>query len=469
VRVIDPATGTELTRLPAPPTGPTIDRLAVTHDGTILVGTSDLGTLAAWDLPSGALRWALGPPEELGPNFIDESCDSLALDRSGRVMFCGDGAGVVREIDLADGLPTGRRFDFQHGWVADLFLTADGTALVEVGGERPVLGRWQLDAAGPITRLVAPERVPLGYSSDGAHLLVKLAEVDGAGAMDVWDPVADAEVDPLDDMIGGLWSGRPDRVIGGFSDGIATAYDITTHERICPCRPLVGTPTVTVADVADALLFVVYDHGEQRLMHGPGEERPLDIPQGDISDAAFSADGDRLAIAYEDGMRLVDTRTGEVILETTQGGFALLDGGNGRIVRAEPSGQVSFLDDRTLEPIGAAFRAVVGRIEDVAMSRDGQLVMIRGADRTVRLFDAASGTPLGDPIALPGPVVGASLRGDGLELAAQAATGVGLWDLDPEHWRAAACRVAGRNLTRAEWDTYIGDLADYRATCPQYE
>jgi hypothetical protein len=33
---------------------------------------------------------------------------------------------------------------------------------------------------------------------------------------------------------------------------------------------------------------------------------------------------------------------------------------------------------------------------------------------------------------------------------------------------AAACQVASRDLTREEWNAYIGDLADYRATCPEF-
>ena len=45
-------------------------------------------------------------------------------------------------------------------------------------------------------------------------------------------------------------------------------------------------------------------------------------------------------------------------------------------------------------------------------------------------------------------------------------TGAQLWDLDPEHWVTAACRMAGRNLTEQEWDSYIGDLATYGETCP---
>ena len=43
-----------------------------------------------------------------------------------------------------------------------------------------------------------------------------------------------------------------------------------------------------------------------------------------------------------------------------------------------------------------------------------------------------------------------------------------IWDLDPTHWVSAACGVAGRNLTREEWATHIGDLAPYRPTCPRF-
>ena len=28
--------------------------------------------------------------------------------------------------------------------------------------------------------------------------------------------------------------------------------------------------------------------------------------------------------------------------------------------------------------------------------------------------------------------------------------------------------VAGRNLTRAEWDTYLGEIDQYRANCPAF-
>jgi hypothetical protein len=42
-----------------------------------------------------------------------------------------------------------------------------------------------------------------------------------------------------------------------------------------------------------------------------------------------------------------------------------------------------------------------------------------------------------------------------------------IWDLDVAHWEAAACAIAGRNLSRTEWSEYLPD-EPYRMTCPQW-
>jgi WD40 repeat protein len=40
-----------------------------------------------------------------------------------------------------------------------------------------------------------------------------------------------------------------------------------------------------------------------------------------------------------------------------------------------------------------------------------------------------------------------------------------LWDVNPQSWKAKACRRANRNLTRSEWRQSLGD-EPYRKTCP---
>jgi hypothetical protein len=41
------------------------------------------------------------------------------------------------------------------------------------------------------------------------------------------------------------------------------------------------------------------------------------------------------------------------------------------------------------------------------------------------------------------------------------------WTLDAGELAAAACQLAGRNMTNAEWATYLPDES-YRRTCPDY-
>ena len=66
----------------------------------------------------------------------------------------------------------------------------------------------------------------------------------------------------------------------------------------------------------------------------------------------------------------------------------------------------------------------------------------------------------------PGIVPG-YLRPDGGELLVNIPADVAAWDLDPDAHLEAACRIAGRQLTPAEWATYLGGFAGYRATCPE--
>jgi hypothetical protein len=42
-----------------------------------------------------------------------------------------------------------------------------------------------------------------------------------------------------------------------------------------------------------------------------------------------------------------------------------------------------------------------------------------------------------------------------------------LWHIDPASWPRTACTVAGRNLTKAEWNRYLPG-EKYRRTCAEF-
>jgi WD40 repeat protein len=97
------------------------------------------------------------------------------------------------------------------------------------------------------------------------------------------------------------------------------------------------------------------------------------------------------------------------------------------------------------------------------------LIMAPGSDRRVSLFDAATGIRLGTPIEIADDEVSAaslSPYGSALAFGGGWDQPVKVMDLRPANWAAAACRLAGRELTAEEWQTNVGSLAEYHAVCP---
>ena len=107
-----------------------------------------------------------------------------------------------------------------------------------------------------------------------------------------------------------------------------------------------------------------------------------------------------------------------------------------------------------------------GGLKDLQVSADGRTLIAGASDETVAVYDLPDGIRLGDPIRTSSPLITpAYLRPDGRALIVNERDGVAVWDLNPDHEREAACRLAGRDLTREEWTTYLGSIDTYRSTC----
>ena len=84
---------------------------------------------------------------------------------------------------------------------------------------------------------------------------------------------------------------------------------------------------------------------------------------------------------------------------------------------------------------------------------------------TARLWDVASRRQIG--LVLPGPSAFANVGFDpnGTHLVTLYEDGTGLvWDVDPDHWKQRACSVAGRSLTREDWEELLPERG-YQPAC----
>jgi WD40 repeat protein len=125
-------------------------------------------------------------------------------------------------------------------------------------------------------------------------------------------------------------------------------------------------------------------------------------------------------------------------------------------------------DIATGKPLGPPLTGLNGFAGTVDMTPDGSTIL--GADESgnVLLWDVATGSTIGDPLPGPGPGdnwLAASLTPDGRRVFVVSETGSGwVWNVDPSDWETIACRIAGRSLTAQEWQEFLPDRP-YHATC----
>jgi WD40 repeat protein len=119
-------------------------------------------------------------------------------------------------------------------------------------------------------------------------------------------------------------------------------------------------------------------------------------------------------------------------------------------------GNVDFWDAATGRRVGREIGGQNGAVISVTYSPDGTEVMTTSGDGNFRLIDVATGKLIGEP--LPGADVGGwgTFFPNGKEIVATFWSGAGVvWNVDPAAWAEQACRIAHRNLTRAEWNDVL--------------
>jgi WD40 repeat protein len=131
---------------------------------------------------------------------------------------------------------------------------------------------------------------------------------------------------------------------------------------------------------------------------------------------------------------------------------------DGKLVAVgDSSGRVVLWDASNGERSGPPLAGHGGAVWSLGFAPDGSTLVTSSTDGKLRLWDIANRTLIGVP--LPASSMGASLQflPDGKRVLAAFPSGTGLiWTVDPAAWKAKACSVAHRNLTRAEWAQYLG-------------
>ena len=401
-----------------------------TPDGRSVITTGDDGDIIVWDVR----RAAAGERLSGHAGFVF----SPMISRDGATLYTASLDGTVFIWDLAGSRRLGRPLAVgaEGTGGAGMALSADGAviAVARHGGEVGLVDADSLQERRTVPVLPGDVVTRLGFVP-GGHLLVVGGETGGLALLD-----AD--------------SGRVRRLSGHRSYILSPGFS------------------------ADGRLLVTAEvDGIVRLWSLPGG-RPLGPPlrfRDGVYDAQLSPDGRRIALVLfaesgvPDTLEVRDVGSRRIVARVRIGD-------NSNLVRFSPdgrlvavgnnSGRAQVWSTATWEPVSPTVGGHAGALNGAAISRDGSTLATGGDDGMVRLWDIETGRALGAP--LPGvarQTVVPSFTADGTHLLAAYETGDAyLWDIRRESLVRQACRVAGRRLTRAEWDEFLPGR-DYEPAC----
>jgi WD40 repeat protein len=403
--------------------------LAFTADGKRLASSAQDGTALVWDVEAGQV--AAGPFTNPG----DSSFASLSRDGLHLVQASVGGRGVV--WDLSGRQPLARPWG--PPGTNDGFASPDGglVATVEFPGDLASTVVRLLDATtgdelgnfagGPMSQVAfSPDSRRLAvWTNDGIQLL----DVSSMRASGPPIPVPVA-AEPGNFPFALAWSPDGGRIGIGFVKGQLAFADVAAGRLVAP---------------------------------------PIQTP-GTVSTIFFSPDGRRagLTSGLVDG-RLFDTDTGRpvdpVLCSNT---CAILFGPSGRVLTAGTSFTVH--DEHTLEPIGTSGEIMSQGMSAATFRPDGRraMVAIAGAFRLVAV-EGDNFTPFGETFLVDtsrGYKSSGFLADNSVIYPGPGDKGLLRFDVDETHWPQIACDLVGRNLSRAEWDRYVGGT--YHTACTQF-
>ncbi len=462
---------------------------ALSPDGSrLLLGGAD-GSVRFVDLRTGKVRVASGKHDGVVERGI------FTADGRFAITAATDGRIIVWDVRHA---AQGEVLTGHHGRITALAVSRDGTTLYSSALDGQVL-IWDLSGAHRLGRrftvgLDSPGDLPrYALSPDGRTLAVGRPD----GRVGVFDmrtlrAVSLFGVVPGEGAaVAGMgWVPHSDLIVVGGNDGFLALVDPLRGRVV---RRLYGhaahARTGNAAGVftpgfsADGRLMVTgADDGTVRVWALPsGREvgAPLKFVDRfgdpDVGDVSMSPNGRDIAVdtpsdRRHPGIQIFDVATHRRVAALSDDedvwDLARFTPDGRYIVGGSWKGWVRLWSTKTWKPATRVMRGHAGEVEWESLSPDGRTLATGAAsDGVVRLWDLQTQREVGAPPGLPGRLTVPQFTPDGRSLLAITDAGRAyLWDVRPSRWMRQACDVAGRTLTRTEWQDALPGR-DYAPAC----
>jgi WD40 repeat protein len=479
-------------------------RTALSPDGrAVALGGAD-GSVRLLDLQTGNLRVAT--------DRHDAAVTDQRFAPDSRTLLTAGADGRVIAWNVADARPV-ERFSGHIGTVSRVTIAPDGQTAYSAGADGTVIA-WDLAhnrrldrpfSSPPRHAMVFPvgDRGPNGptvLSPDGIDVPLpelaiattpdggSFAVPDDAGYIDVFGSRTLTRSHRIPVSPGRQVSAvalAPDgrTVAATTADGHLRFADLRDPRQLGSLQPAYSDAAWSLAFSGDGRWLAtagfgtstsaplqVWDVRRRRVVSTSLLLPPYAVPTG----VTFSPDGRKLAVAITDprgtgsALEILAVPGLEQLTKIhAPAGTSVQFSPDGRLlVFGDSQGRVWRYDTHTWRLRGRPLLAHTGAVTTVNFSPDGQTLATTSDDGTTRLWDVPSGRPTGT--ALPGfaqRYVAAAFVDRGTHVITLDDNGRGyLWDIQPQSWSRRACEVAGRTLTRAEWNDALPERT-YAPAC----
>jgi WD40 repeat protein len=423
--------------------------LAFSPNGKTLASGSHGGSIQLWDVAS---RQPMG---DLLTGHVN-AVESLAFHQDGEKLRSGSEDGTILLWDVVHHQTLGNRISERDDPAGSLAFSPDGKTLAW-GSRGETILLWDVTSQQPMGDPLTGQRgrvESLAFSPDGKTV----ASANDGDTILLWDVASRQTVGVLIGGLAGDWmlsslAFSPDGktlAAGSWGHGNIILWDVASRQPLG--APLTGQPDEDAdcrVSWATGVQSVAFSPDGKTLASGHGNgtitlwdvarrkqlRDPLTGHSSSVASVAFSPDGKTLASgSHDDTILLWD------------------------VVSCQPRDPLNWPQGRVESRASSLEPGVLS----VAFSADGKTLASGNGDGTIALWDVASHQLMGDP--LTGPERGVTsvvFSPDGKTLASGSGSGslgsgdIWLWDLDLDSWKERACRIANRNLTRAEWAQYV--------------
>ncbi|OBH98696.1 WD40 repeat domain-containing protein [Mycobacterium sp. E2733] len=387
---------------------------------------------------------------------------SVALSPDNARIACGRKDGTIQIWDLNTGRPAGKWLAGHQDTVAAVAFSPDGSRIVSGSGDKTVRV-WDAATGQPVGQQMTGGSVhSVAFGPEGK----RIASGNGEGTIQLWTADASHAVGPpMTGHTGSVYAVAfsPDgtRIASGGEDKTVRLWNADTGQPVG--RPLVGHRWTigTVAFSPDGKR-VASGGGDRTVRLWSAEPGPLvgqalspagwtPLWPGNVENVSVAVSPDGTWIASGgDGISRWDPVTGQPVGApiTGYGGFVALSR-DGKRIAARGEGKVQVLDVATAQPAGAPIRD--WEVRSVAISPDGTRIATGSDDKTVRLWDVATGQQIGDPMTgHSSDVKGVAFSPDGTRIASGSQDGVRAWDVATRRQIAGPMQISGPDTRGVE-------------------